>query len=156
MAVSMIQKCGIPVAIACGIRGWRNWGDVLAPSRRGQGQKNFGHFHANACARKCPISRLCSRTLNNGWSYLHILFHPIFSSIPSTGWKPVLRVPVCFREDIIKKTSAVRSRISSEIIFASCVGYFGRAYYVFYVTTSRMEGRIEGDKIWQLWKSVNV
>ena len=38
----------------------------------------------------------------------------------------------------IKKTSAVRSRISSQLIFASCVGYFDRAYYGFYVTSSRM------------------
>ena len=28
-----------------------------------------------------------------------------------------------------EKTSAVRSRISSKLIFASCVGYFDRAYY---------------------------
>ena len=38
----------------------------------------------------------------------------------------------------IKKTSAVRSRISSKLVFASCVGYFDRAYYGFYVTSSRM------------------
>ena len=34
-----------------------------------------------------------------------------------------------------KKTSAVRSRISSKVIFASCVRYFDRAYYGFYVTS---------------------
>ena len=50
--------------------------------------------------------------------------------------------------------SAVRSRISSELIFASCVGYFDRAYDGFYVTSSRMLVLIEGDKIWQLWNSV--
>ena len=32
----------------------------------------------------------------------------------------------------IKKTTAVRSRILSKLIFASCVGYFDRAYYGFY------------------------
>ena len=32
----------------------------------------------------------------------------------------------------------MRSRISSKLIFASCVGYFDRAYYGFYVTSSRM------------------
>ena len=37
-----------------------------------------------------------------------------------------------------KKTSAVRSRISSKLIFASCVGYFDRAYSGFYVTSSTM------------------
>ena len=37
-----------------------------------------------------------------------------------------------------KKTSAVRSRISSKLIIASCVGYFDRAYYGYYVTSSRM------------------
>ena len=37
-----------------------------------------------------------------------------------------------------KKTSALRSRISSKLIFASCVEYFDRAYYGFYVTSSRM------------------
>ena len=37
----------------------------------------------------------------------------------------------------IKKTSAVRSRISSKLISASYVGYFDRAYYGFYVTSSR-------------------
>ena len=47
----------------------------------------------------------------------------------------------------MKKTSAVRSRISSKLIFASCVGYFDRAYYGFCVTSSRMLVLIEGDKI---------
>ena len=55
-----------------------------------------------------------------------------------------------------KKTSAVRSRISSNLIFASCVGYFDRAYYGFYVTSSRMIVLIEGNEIWQLWNSVSV
>ena len=32
----------------------------------------------------------------------------------------------------------MRSRISSKLIFASCVGYFDRTYYGFYVTSSRM------------------
>ena len=32
----------------------------------------------------------------------------------------------------------MRSRISSKLVFASCVGYFDRAYYGFYVTSSRM------------------
>ena len=32
----------------------------------------------------------------------------------------------------------MRSRISSKLIFASCVGYFDRAYYGFYVTSSRL------------------
>ena len=35
----------------------------------------------------------------------------------------------------ITKTSAVRSRISSKLIFASRVGYFDRAYHGFYVTS---------------------
>ena len=47
----------------------------------------------------------------------------------------------------IQKTSAVRSRISSKPIFAGCVGYFDRAYYGFYVTSSRMLVLVEGDKI---------
>ena len=33
------------------------------------------------------------------------------------------------------KKSAVRSRISSKLILASCVGYFDRAYFGFYVTS---------------------
>ena len=37
--------------------------------------------------------------------------------------------------------------ISSKLIFASCVGYFDRASYGFYVTPSRMLVLIEGDKI---------
>ena len=45
----------------------------------------------------------------------------------------------------MKKTSAVRSRISSKLIFASCVGYFDRAYYGFYVTPSGMVILIEED-----------
>ena len=45
----------------------------------------------------------------------------------------------------IKKRSAVRSRISSKLIFASCVGYFDRAYCGFYVTSSRMLVLIEGN-----------
>ena len=40
----------------------------------------------------------------------------------------------------------MRSRISSKLIFASCVGYFDRAYYGF-MTSSRMLILIEGDKI---------
>ena len=47
----------------------------------------------------------------------------------------------------IKTTSAVRWRISSKLIFASCVGYFDRAYYGFYVTSSRMLVLIKGNKI---------
>ena len=47
----------------------------------------------------------------------------------------------------IKKTSHVRSNISSKLMFASCVGYFDRAYYGFYVTPSRMLVLIEGDKM---------
>ena len=46
----------------------------------------------------------------------------------------------------IKKTSAVRSRISSKLIFASYVGYFDRAYCGFYVT-SRVSVLVGGDKI---------
>ena len=45
--------------------------------------------------------------------------------------------------------SAVRSRISSKLIFASCVGYFDRVYYGFYVTSSRLLDLTEGDKIRQ-------
>ena len=45
-----------------------------------------------------------------------------------------------------KKTLAGRSRISSKLIFASCVGYFDRAYYGCYVT-SRMLILIEGNTI---------
>ena len=44
----------------------------------------------------------------------------------------------------------MRSRISLKLIFASCVGYFDRAYYGFYVASSRMLYLIvltEGDKI---------
>ena len=41
--------------------------------------------------------------------------------------------------------SAVRSRISSKLIFASCVGYFDRVYYGFYVTSSRLLDLTEGD-----------
>ena len=47
----------------------------------------------------------------------------------------------------IKKTLPVRSRISSKLIFARCVGYFDRAYNGFYVTSSRMLVLIEGNKI---------
>ena len=39
----------------------------------------------------------------------------------------------------MRNTSAVRSRISSKLIFASCVGYFDRAYCGFYVTSSRID-----------------
>ena len=54
------------------------------------------------------------------------------------------------RKYIKKKilTSAVRSRISSKLIFASCVGYyFDRACYGFCVTSSRTLVLTEGDKI---------
>ena len=55
--------------------------------------------------------------------------------------------PVWNFKNKMKKTSAVRSRISSKLISASCVGYFDRAYYGFYVTSSRMLVLTEGDKI---------
>ena len=45
------------------------------------------------------------------------------------------------------KTLAVRSRVSSKVIFASCVGYFDRAYDGFYVTSSKMLVLVEGNKI---------
>ena len=40
----------------------------------------------------------------------------------------------------------MRSRISSKLTFASCVGYFDRAHYGFYVTSSRMLVLVEGKK----------
>ena len=46
-----------------------------------------------------------------------------------------------------KKTSAVRSKISSKLIFASCVGYFDRAYYGFYAVWFYVTSRLEGNKI---------
>ena len=52
--------------------------------------------------------------------------------------------------------SAVRSRVSSNIIFASCVRYCDRAYYGFSMTLSRTLVLIEGNKSWQLWNSVSV
>ena len=48
----------------------------------------------------------------------------------------------------------MRSRISSKLIIASCVGYFDRAYYRFYVTSWRMLAVIEGNKILELWNSI--
>ena len=56
----------------------------------------------------------------------------------------------------IKRTSAVRSKISAKLIFSSCVGYSDRSYYGFYVTSSRMLVLIEGNKIRQLCNSVSV
>ena len=47
----------------------------------------------------------------------------------------------------------MRSRISSKLIIASCVGYSDHTYYEFYVTSSRMFVLTEGDKIGQLWNS---
>ena len=46
---------------------------------------------------------------------------------------------IIFEVSIIKLKN-VRSRISSKLIFASCGGYFDRAYYSygFYVTSSKM------------------
>ena len=56
----------------------------------------------------------------------------------------------------MKKRSAVRSRISSKLIFATCLGYFDRGYYGFCLTSLKMLVLIEGNKIWQLWNSVRV
>ena len=39
------------------------------------------------------------------------------------------------------------SRIWSKLIFASCVGYFDRVNYGFYVTSSKMLVLVEEDKI---------
>ena len=47
----------------------------------------------------------------------------------------------------IEKTSAMRSTISSKLIFASCVGYFDLAYYGFSVASSRMLVLVEGNTI---------
>ena len=49
----------------------------------------------------------------------------------------------------------MRSRISSKLIFASCVGYLDRTYYGFYVNSSRMLVPIKGGVILQLWDSVS-
>ena len=43
----------------------------------------------------------------------------------------------------------MRSRISSKLIFASCVGYVERVYSGLYVTSSMMLVLIEGSKIGQ-------
>ena len=58
----------------------------------------------------------------------------------------------------IRKTPRVRWRISSTCIFASCVGYFDRLHYGFYVTSSRLLSivLIEGNEISQMWNSVGV
>ena len=56
-----------------------------------------------------------------------------------TGGAPadyVLSCGVLWTSLLKKKTSSVRSRISSKRIFASCVGYFDRAYYGSSVTSS--------------------
>ena len=45
------------------------------------------------------------------------------------------------------KKAAVRSRIPSKLMFASCVGYFDRAYYRFYLTSSGMLVVTEEDKV---------
>ena len=37
------------------------------------------------------------------------------------------------------------SRISTKLIFVSCVGYFDRAYYGFYVTLTRVLVLLEGE-----------
>ena len=50
----------------------------------------------------------------------------------------------------------MRSRTSLKLTFASCVGYFDRAYDGFYVTSSIMLVLTEGDKIRQLWNLVNA
>ena len=47
----------------------------------------------------------------------------------------------------LKRTSAVRPKISSKLIFASYVVYFDRAFYRFYATSSRTLVLIEGNKI---------
>ena len=47
------------------------------------------------------------------------------------------------------KTSAIRSRISSKLMFASCVWFFDRAYYGFHMTSWRIY--TEGNKMWQAW-----
>ena len=41
----------------------------------------------------------------------------------------------------------MRSRISSKLIFASCVGYCDRAYCGFYITSSNMLSLIEGQNL---------
>ena len=58
-------------------------------------------------------------------------------------------------KDTVPISTGLRSRISSKLIFASCVGYLDRAYYGF-CRSSRMLILIEGNKIWQLWNSVSV
>ena len=47
----------------------------------------------------------------------------------------------------LKNVSYVTSRISSKLIFATFMGYFDRAYYGHYVTSSRMLVLVVGDKI---------
>ena len=56
---------------------------------------------------------------------------------------------------LLEKTSAARSRISSELIFASCVGYFGRANYRFYMNLTMLVLN-EGGTISQLRNSTDA
>ena len=53
-----------------------------------------------------------------------------------------------------EKTWAVRSRISSKLIFARCVRYLDRTYDGFYVNSSGMFVLTKGDILWQLWDAV--
>ena len=74
----------------------------------------------------------------------------------TAGQEKFLLTIIHFEDYYKMKMSNVRSRISSKLIFASCVGYFDRAYYGFSVTSSRMLVLIEGNKICQMWNSVSV
>ena len=62
---------------------------------------------------------------------------------PLAGIFEVLNFLLKHRVSIV---TGMRSRISSKLIFASCVGYFDRAYYGLYVTSSIMLVLIEGEQ----------
>ena len=58
-------------------------------------------------------------------------------------------IPVSMRPHRFVKFETFSCEIEDfvELIFASCVGYFDRAYYGIYVTSSRMLVLMEGNKI---------
>ena len=84
----------------------------ISKSKQASHRHNLGALPVQTCTSR-PFCTFHS---------IYFIWGEVFD--PSNGWQRILQN---------EKTSFVRSRISSQLIFASCVGYFDRAYYGFCV-----------------------
>ena len=97
---------------------------------------SFALYFMYECVARNFRSAVSLLYLSNLTRYRYVVYRPRLLLIYGPRTSSIYRKIKKIKKN--KKTSAVRSRISSKLIFASGVGYFDRAYYGFRVTSSRM------------------